>query len=405
MNEVVAASDLTVAPGLQPLQGQVQKAASALMAQEGVLVFRITQVRDALGDRWPHKRRHVWEFVDRFARKILEPTDVFMRVNEVEYLLSCPGRGEGTAEAVAFRIAEQTVGFFLGEPSPDYEVLSLKMAREGQGPAQVVAEQVAAPEPLSGPTQFKGYAWRLVPIRTIRGRELEIRCRCVEVIPLSGSAESSLKVDVQIFDDIVGEILDSSERLTLDPEDHLRIDGVGLEYAAALVRSRPERHSRSSVMVEVSIRTAALQTRSRMQIALSGVHPRIRRALKLELVDITPDTPPGRVAEVAASLQSQVEEVIPRVSGHRTALRSLEGRRWPAVSMLGSEARKAASNPAALEAFCRDLDAVATSLIVHDDGFEDIGLWLCMGATRLSGHELQEIFDLRTAENLRASGV
>ncbi|MDE2488181.1 MAG: hypothetical protein KGO51_12375, partial [Alphaproteobacteria bacterium] len=91
--------------------GQIQKAASALVADEGVVVFRLARLRDALGARWGHKRQQVWEFVDRFARRILAPTDIFMRINEVEYILSCPGRGENAAQVVAFRISEQTHAF------------------------------------------------------------------------------------------------------------------------------------------------------------------------------------------------------------------------------------------------------------------------------------------------------
>jgi len=375
--------------------GQIQKAASALVAEEGVVVFWLARLRDALGARWPHKRQQVWEFVDRFARRILASSDIFMRINEVEYLLSCPGRGESAAQAVAFRISEQTHSFFLGDDDlpPQHEVVVLMVAKDEAAKPHVIAAEAPPPPITDAATQFKGYAWRLVPIRTIRGRELEVRCRTVEVVPIVGSPQPWLKVEVQVRDDIVGQLLDRSERLGLDPEDLLRIDTITLEYAANLVRSRPPRHARSPVLVEVSIRTTSMQTRHRLQTLISGVHHRIRDELKLEFVDIGPQMPRGRINEAVGLLQGYVDEIIPRVPGGAPSdLNGLMDRRWPGVSMLGSELRESLRTEADVKAFRQIATDLAPTLIVHDEGFGGMDLWLRIGATHVSGHELQEVY-------------
>lgn len=375
--------------------GQIQKAASALVADEGVVVFRLARLRDALGGRWGHKRQQVWEFVDRFAKRILAPSDIFMRINEVEYLLSCPGRGGNAAQAVAFRISEQTHSFFLGddEPPPEYDVVTLMVAKDDAAKPHVIAAEVPPPPPSEAATQFKGYAWRLVPIRTIRGRELEVRCRTVEVIPILGSPQPWLKVEVQVRDDIVGQLLDRSERLGLDPEDLLRIDTISLDYAANLVRSRPPRHARSPILVEVSIRTTSMQTRHRLQTLISGIHHRVRDELKLEFVDIAPQTPRGRINEAVGLLQGYVEEIIPRVPGGAASdLNCLMDRRWPAISAVGADLRESLRTEGEVKAFRQIAADLAPSIIVHDEGFGGMDLWLDLGATHLSGHELQEVY-------------
>ncbi|HEX3699628.1 MAG TPA: hypothetical protein VHV27_03040 [Phenylobacterium sp.] len=374
--------------------GPIQKAASALIADEGVVVFRLARLREALGERWGHKRQQVWEFIDRFAKRILGSSDVFMRINEIEYLLSCPGRDEGAAQAVAFRISEQTYSFFLGEAeaAPAHDVVSLMVAKDEQAKAHVIATDVPPPPASEAATQFKGYTWRLVPIRTIRGRELEVRCRGVEVIPISGSPQPWLKVEVQIRDDVVGQLLEPSERLGLDPEDLLRIDTIALDYAAGLVRARPPRHAKSPVMVEISIRTTALQTRQRLQALIAAIHPRLRKELKLELVDIGQHMPPGRISEAVGLLQGHVDEIIPRTSGGVADLDCLTDRRWPAVAMLGADVREALRTPTEIKAFRQLMADLAPNLIVHDEGFGGMDLWLQIGATHISGHEMQEIY-------------
>jgi hypothetical protein len=395
MSEASAAMARPVIPGAAPPPtGQIQKAASALIAEEGVVVFRLARLRDALGARWEHKKYQIWEFVDRFAKRILSPTDVFMRINEVEYLLSCPGRGEGAAQAVAFRVSEQTLSFFLGddETMPEHDVVALMVAKDEGAKSHVIAAELPPPPSTDAARQFKGYSWRLVPIRTIRGRELEVRCRSVEVIPISGAPQPWLKVEVQIRDDIVGQLLDRHERLGLDPEDLLRVDTIALEYAANLVRSRPPRHQKSPVMVEVSIRTTALQTRQRLQSLVSGIHHRLRQEIKLELVDIVENTPPGRIAEAVGLMQGYVGEIIPRTAGSIADLNCLTARRWAAISIMGEDARKAIQTPADIKAFREFAAVLAPQVIVHDEGFGGMDLWLDIGATHISGHELQEIY-------------
>lgn len=365
--------------------------AMAIASRECVAILRLDAIRDALSERWPRKRDQVWDFLEQAARRVLHQTELLCRVNDTEFLLACNGRDRSTAKAIAFNLVDQTRRFFLGEIAPAAEeVLFIKWANERLELRPARRSPVASAVKSSrsaAPLQFSGCHWRLVPMRTVRGIELAVRCRCVEVLPLWGQP-TSLKVEVSVQDELFGRLLDLESRRALEVEDHLRLDTIMANYAQEMVFSRPPRFRSGFVLVEISLNTVtSRRSRDQLQATLSTFHPEVRRALRAELVHIEEDTSRTRIFEGVAALQSYVGGIVPRVSGSSRLLEALSYQSWPAVSVAADDYLGNAGGGRLL----KKLRRLTSSVIVHDADEARDAIWRRLLMSYISGKELKEV--------------
>ena len=88
---------------------------SEMLAAGAVNMIGLDAIRLKLGDRWPRKAPSVWEHIERELERTLGPTGVFLRLEDVSYLVAQPGEEGFAAQAVCLTILQDVLKFFLGE--------------------------------------------------------------------------------------------------------------------------------------------------------------------------------------------------------------------------------------------------------------------------------------------------
>src|SRR5690348_8469887 len=99
----------------------------------GVNMIGLEAIRTKLGDRWQAKRMRVWEHVERELEKRLGPYDMFVRLDEVNYLIAMPALTRFEAQAACMHVVQDVLKFFLGESqSRDVRVRNVTEVSDGE---------------------------------------------------------------------------------------------------------------------------------------------------------------------------------------------------------------------------------------------------------------------------------
>ena len=158
--------DRISAAGAQDVLDRLQN--TALLESGAVNVIGLDAIRRKLGDRWPHKRSQIWEHVERELERNLGPADIFLRTDDISYMIAQPGSAGFAAQSICLSILQDILKFFLGESrgfptstcarshpwpawSGDLRAGRPEQAetRDGAAPAETPAEQMA--QAVTGP--------------------------------------------------------------------------------------------------------------------------------------------------------------------------------------------------------------------------------------------------------------
>lgn len=90
------------------LDEELNVAASAALQQRGcVYIIGLDGIRQQVGERWDRLKEMVWTRLDNLLRQKLTPTDFFVRVNELAFLVSLPSASCEEAEVFCLRVAHE----------------------------------------------------------------------------------------------------------------------------------------------------------------------------------------------------------------------------------------------------------------------------------------------------------
>jgi hypothetical protein len=366
---------------------------SDLLAAGAVNLIGLEAIRTQLAERWEPKRSRVWEHVEREIERTVGPAGVFVRLDDVSYLLALSGVTGFAARATCLTVLQDVLRFFLGELKPadidmrnvtaisDSEIVSspVDVARlRGPPPAQpspaVMAGAAAAPragDPMSaasiigGPLDQAGPAPDWKP--PLGGRSLsrwmeppkhppfELRISVEPVWNLRRGVITSFLLDH------TGAPAESSAAV------HEEIDVAVFSYAAGVLDEHARQGGPLVLHVPVHFTSLATQrTRLRLLSLTQSVREAMRRYVLLEIRGLDAGVPPSRLIEVSGLVRSLCAGVLGRVRPSRAALTAVRGCGLRGVVIEAPLlAPQAPDGEARLKAFVAAAQPLSPNLIIH----------------------------------------
>ncbi len=301
-------------------------------------VISLSAVRDRLGERWERKKADVWAYVERCMARYLAPQDVYRRLDDTDFLVAILSDSGVAAQSLSLHILEDALVHLLGGCTPadmilrkvtgvrdgaietfEVDVRSVTRAPGGYVAAAAGRADAPPPRPQSMP---------VVHLVSSSGRELRISHVPEQIVSLRHNQVAGVRPEPSVVDSATGERIRRSAFGLLADSDLAKMDqttmDVGLIAAAQVQSDRP------GIVLPLSFQTL---NSARARANLLGViaPDEFRRRFLIEITNIDPGTPNGRLVEVVSLLQAHTTGVLARVPPHKAALAPLIGGRLMGV--------------------------------------------------------------------------
>jgi hypothetical protein len=363
----------------------VERIANAsLLATGAVNIIGLDAIRRELGARWPQKAPRVWEHVERELDRTLGAAALFVRIDDVSYLIALPGETGFGAQAICLGIIQEVLRFFLGELKPgDLSVREVAGIENGeiasrpvdlsrlrrQPPANDLAlvaqapkASAAAAEPLADHAP-EPQAWRpplagrttTIPLAPPKRDPFDLVLRVEPVWNLRRGLITSFVVDPKGVPD--------------QPQfsDIEEADAATFAYLSKLLVEHRAQGGPLALHVPVSFASLATQrSRERLIRITQAVRESMRASVLLEIDGLHSGVPPSRLIEVVGLIRSLCAGVLGRVRPTRSALAAARG-----CGLRGVVAEAAWLVPQGgdwagrLKAYAAVAHAIAPNIIIH----------------------------------------
>jgi hypothetical protein len=313
---------------------------SEALTAGSVNTIGLDAIRRKLDDRWPQKAPRVWEHVEREIERTLGPTGVFIRLDDISYLIAQPGEDGFAAQAVCLTILQDVLKFFLGELRPaDISVRTVTQINGGEiatapvdpatlrrrpaprpaSPAERAAEAVTgpladhapAPKPWQPPLAGRTCNIALAPPK----REPFELTLCVEPVwNLRRGLITSFLVDR------------SGAPAKPEASDFEEIDVATMAYVSTLMEEHMAQGGTLALHVPITFATLATQrSRERLLRLIRPALEAMRTAMLIEIDGLDSGVPPSRLIEVVGLVRSLCAGVLGRVRPTKAALEAVRG--------------------------------------------------------------------------------
>jgi len=343
---------------------------SDVLRSGGVNLVGLDAIRTMLGDRWSSKAPRVWEHVERDLAKRLSPHDMFLRLDEVTYLIAMPLVTRFMAQAACLAILQDILKFFLGESNLRdvvvRNVTGIDCGSIRSDPLDVrqlaEASARALSAPLDAPVQVTP-DWR--PPLIGRSHSMRFKSEARRTIEVKMGVEGVWNLRRGL---ITSFVLDRAIAPPVSaPLDMVKVDTAVMAYAADLLKEHQHRGGRLTLHVPISDSTASVRgTREHALAPTTPYRDLMRQTVLFEIADLDPGVPPSRLIETVALLKPFCLGVLARVKPSRKALEAIKGVGLQGVVLDAHPlARGPAETAAFLKAFAEAAQAYAPNLIVH----------------------------------------
>ena len=357
------------------VSGETREALSRLEGADvlragGANLIGLDAIRAKLGDRWPAKRARVWEHVERDLEKRLSPTDMVLRLDEVNYLVAISGASRFAAQATCMHALKDVLQFFLGETRMiDIAVRTVSSVEGGAvtsaplDPAEIERE-AARPQAEPSLSDHAAEEWR-PPLagRTHRSsfygakrHPIEVSIAVEPVVNLRRDLVTSFLVDRKAVPGVT------------DPSDRLQVDAAVLTYAITLLQEHKARGGKLTLHLPVSYSSiASVKAREATLRMLRLMQAVARETALIEIDDLDAGIPPSRLLEVVSLIKPFCLGVLGRVRPTRKALDAVKGcgLKGLVIDAGGGIGRSPAEDAIVLRAFVEAGGQIAPNLIVH----------------------------------------
>lgn len=345
---------------------------SELMESGAVNVIGLDAIRDKIGlERWPRKQAAVWAHVERCMQKTLSPQDIFHRLTDCDYVVAVVSDSPIAAQSLCMRVLEETLVFFLGAcKRSDLTLQTVRGFKDGKLDCSLVDAAMvhgrvegaredpdltvarAAGKPLNPLMRFQSFT----------GQDLRVTHGPEPLISLRQGLNAGVRVEPAVVNEATGAELTLAELGKLDDHDLERIDQATFELGIKVIKL--VQSDRPGTILPISFQTLSS---SRRRAALFALAPAelVRQRFLIEIVNIDPGTPNGRLIELAGLLRAHTTGVLARVPPAKQALDALRDIRLAGVALdLSEVAADEAALLAMMSAFHNRAVAVAPSLQV-----------------------------------------
>lgn len=345
-------------------------AGAELLRAGGANLIGLDAIRSKLGDRWPAKRARVWEHVERDLERRLSPTDMILRLDEVNYLVAISGASRFAAQATCMHALKDLLQFFLGETrmtdiavrtvtgveggavtSAPLDPAAIEKAAAAPPPEPALSEQPAEEwrPPLAGRTNVSSFFG-------VKRTPVEVRIAVEPVVNLRRDLITSFLIDR------------TAAPAVADPADRLQVDTAALSYAVTLLQEHKDRGGRLTLHLPVSYSSiASTKAREATLRMIRRMHETARETMLIEIDDLDPGVPPSRLIEVVSLVKPFCLGVLGRVRPTRKALDAVRGcgLKGLVLDAGGGIGRTPAEDAIVLRAFVEAGASIAPNLIVH----------------------------------------
>ncbi len=299
-----------------------------------VNVIALDAIRDRLEDRWPRRREQVWDHTLRCIEQRLTESDLTAQISDTEFLI-CLTRDSGvTAQVASTKILEEVLVRFLGKCSPSDLILRTVTQVSGKELACAPLDSVAlfksarsAPDSALGKVRTAVARQNLTREATVAsmGRSLKVTFTTSDWLSLRHGVRAALW--------IMPEVRDLQTNVPLGRRAYAALDSMALakideETASFLVDlfNNTQSAEQWSIIAPVSLQTISLgRSRQGYVSILDQCSVQARSRLVLELQNIEPGTPRGRIAEAVGIAQRHCRAVFVRTGAARSVIESLSG--------------------------------------------------------------------------------
>ncbi|MDR3509973.1 MAG: hypothetical protein P4L64_18970 [Caulobacteraceae bacterium] len=324
-----------------------------LLQGGAVNLIGLDAIRAKLADRWEARRGRIWEHVEREIGRTIGPADLFLRLDDVTYLVALPSTPGFSAQAVCLTVLQDVLKFFLGELSPaDVLVRTVSQIEGGQissAPVDLrrlhgaVTAQSGRPAPSGSPASPPSVQATApaTPIAAPLGETAP--AAPIWKPPLAGRSSHHLvepparpKFDLTLNIEpvwnlkrglITSFVVDRGGLPTpLDATICEEIDMAVVRHAAKLLQEHARQGGPLAVHVPLHFSSLANQ---RSRLRLLGLSQAVREAMRqcvlIEICGLDAGVPPSRLIEVVGLVRSLCAGVLGRVRPSRQALAAARG--------------------------------------------------------------------------------
>jgi hypothetical protein len=314
----------------------------SLIEDGRVTVIGLDAIRDKLGERWVRKQTDVWAYTERSMGKFLSPQDLFHRLNDTEYLIAVASDNAMGGQTICMHVLEDVLVYFLGGCKQSDLVLKTVTKIDGQT-LECDTVNVAAISRPSGPVEARnadgaspGAPRRAMPAMvvlsmvSVSGRELSITHTPEQISSLRHNVVAGVRAEPIVIDVASGRRLPRLAFLRLADADLQKIDQatleMGLQVAKMIESDRP------GIILPLSFQTLASQ-RARTALFAGVTAETMRQRFLIEVTNIEPGTPNGRLIETAALLKAYTTGVLARILPSKAPPTALTDARLAAVAL------------------------------------------------------------------------
>ena len=324
-----------------------------LLRSGAVNLIGLDAIRAKLADRWDAKRGRVWEHLEREIERTVGPGGVFVRLDDVSYLVAQSGLAGFAAQATCLTVLQEVLRFFLGELNPaDVRVRNVSAIQGGEIVSAAVdltrlraappptpaagsggmaasaraslggGDPMAAASPIGALADGAAPDWR----PPLAGRETRVDLEPPKHPPFQ------LRISVEpVWNLRRGLITSFVLQREGGPPDapaavNEEIDMAVFAYAAGLMEEQRRQEGGLALHVPVHFTSLTTQrTRLRLLSLTQAVRETMRQAMLLEICGLNAGVPPSRLIEVIGLVRSLFAGVLGRVRPSRPALEAVRG--------------------------------------------------------------------------------
>jgi hypothetical protein len=315
--------------------------ATDLIERGSVTILSMEAIQARAGERWPRKREDVWSYVERKLDEHLSFQDIRHRISETDFLVAITTEEGIAAQAISLKILEEVLIHFLGAAEKVDLKLRAVTGIEGLAvrstpvdPSAVTSAREAPGQRLFERGVDPAEARRRNPISFViaTGEVVRVDFALEHVLSLQHKVTAALRIRPTVTMIESGKLVPSRAFDKLADEDIAFIDRATLQYAALFADSIGQ--SQPPLILPASFRTMAGRKGRSALIGAPGLGAeRLKAGLCVELIDIGPGTPSGRLTEVVGLVSQVCRGVFGRLQPARDALAPVRGARLKGLTL------------------------------------------------------------------------